>query len=152
MIKLEFTAAKPLYNNHRYNVIHSQSNYYLINKDSSFLGYFFFGLNWLMPQKAYILNKSQADDLLAHRVETKNRKVLSSILIVLMILIFNIVLPNLLTLFCASTSIENSQLIEIGNTFMKILSNRYIFLILLIILNSKYIKSSNSSIVIDRNA
>ncbi|MGX7119138.1 DUF443 family protein [Enterococcus rotai] len=134
MIKLEFTAAKPLYNNHRYNVIHSQSNYYLIDKDSSFLGYFFFGLNWLMPQKAYILNKSQADDLLAHRVETKNRKVLSSILIVLMILIFNIVLPKLLTLFYASTSIENSRIIEIGNTVMMIPPSRYIFMLLLITL------------------
>ncbi|XUD04093.1 hypothetical protein IGJ34_002062 [Enterococcus sp. AZ177] len=87
-----------------------------------------------MPQKAYILNKSQADDLLIHRVEAKNRKVLSSILIVLMILIFNIVLPKLLTLFYASTSIENSQLIEVGNTVMMIPSSRYIFMLLLITL------------------
>lgn len=87
MIKLNSLTIKTLYKNNRYSIIHSQSNYYLIDKDSSFLGYFFFGLNWLIPQKTYILNKSQADDLLINRVETKNRKVLSSILIVLMILI-----------------------------------------------------------------
>ncbi|MEI5991701.1 hypothetical protein A5881_003238 [Enterococcus termitis] len=134
MTKLNSVTIKTPYKNNRYSIIHSQSNYYLIDKDSSLLAYFFFGLNWLIPQKAYILNKSQAEDLLVHRVETKNRKMLSNILIVLIILIFNIVLSNLLTLFYASKSIENSQLIEIGNTLMMIPSSHYIFLLLLITL------------------
>ncbi|WP_430605064.1 DUF443 family protein [Enterococcus sp. DIV0840] len=63
-------------------MIHYHSNYYLIDKDSSWLGYFFFGLHWRIPQKAYIINESQAEDLLVHRVKTKKRKVLSCILIV----------------------------------------------------------------------
>uniref|UniRef100_UPI00403DD645 DUF443 family protein n=1 Tax=Enterococcus sp. DIV0849a TaxID=2230879 RepID=UPI00403DD645 len=53
-----------------------------MDKDSSWLGYFFFGLHWRIPQKAYIINESQAEDLLVHRVKTKKRKVLSCILIV----------------------------------------------------------------------
>uniref|UniRef100_UPI00403E1B49 DUF443 family protein n=1 Tax=Enterococcus sp. DIV0849a TaxID=2230879 RepID=UPI00403E1B49 len=66
MIKLNSVTIKQIYKNNRYKIICSQSNYYLIDKDSSVLGFFFFGLNWLMPQKAYILNKSQAEDLLVH--------------------------------------------------------------------------------------
>ncbi|WP_430604718.1 hypothetical protein IGL98_002390 [Enterococcus sp. DIV0840] len=49
-----------------------------------------------------------------------------------MILIFNIVLPNLLTLFYASSSLKKSQIIEIGNTIMMIPSSHYIFMLLLI--------------------
>ncbi|GGC77832.1 DUF443 family protein [Enterococcus wangshanyuanii] len=132
MIKLKLVSTKPIFKNNRYKLLYSGSNYYLIDKDKSWFAYIFFGLNWLIPQEVYTINKDIADDLMVQRTDVKQGVRGYHILMVIMIMIFNIASPYLLNTILLSKNVKYSQLYEMNSSLTIVPTNSYIFLMLLI--------------------
>ncbi|MBO0475414.1 DUF443 family protein [Enterococcus ureasiticus] len=123
---------KAPYKNNRYRVICSDSKQYLIDADSPWFGYVFFGLSWLVPQKAYILDERDADDLLVRHVDIKNNNKMSLIWLSLIILGFNIILPNLVNTFYRNSTIKYSQIHQFGDSVTIIPSTMHSLLLLIL--------------------
>ncbi|WP_375180221.1 DUF443 family protein [Enterococcus rotai] len=123
---------KALYKNNRYRVVCSNSKQYLIDADSPWFGYVFFWLRWLVPQKVYILDERDADDLLVHHVDIKNNNKMSLIWLSFIILGFNIILPNLVNIFYKNSTINYSQFHQFGDSVTVIPSTMHSLLLLLL--------------------
>lgn len=142
---MEKANVKSPYKNNRYRVVYSYSNCYLIDVDSSWLGYIFFGLNWLVPQKAYILEERDVDDLLAQHIEKRKYKKMSLILSTLAILLFNLILPTTINILYKHSDINYSQLHQFGNSIIEVPSITHSVLLLLSVSTSAVITRIISS-------
>lgn len=91
---MNFAYVKSIYKNNRYRVVDFNAQYYLMDVDASWLGYVFFGFNWLMPQKLYRINEMEKNDLLVQTVNTKTRKHSNILWLGLFVAVFTFVFPQ----------------------------------------------------------
>lgn len=129
---MEKATVKYLFKNNRYRVIHTNSNYYLIDVDHSILGYLFFVFNWLIPQKAYVITERDADDLIVNRTNAKKQNSLNLLGIGFMMIVFAIFMPKIFQYFDRSSA-TFGDLRRIGDIYFVMPSTTYILLLLVLI-------------------
>jgi uncharacterized membrane protein (TIGR01218 family) len=130
---MEKATVKYLFKNNRYRVIHTNSNYYLIDVDHSILGYLFFVFNWLIPQKAYVITERDADDLIVNRTYAKKQNSLNLLGIGFMMIVFALFIPKILQYFDRSSA-TFGDLRRIGDIYFIMPSNTYILFLLVLII------------------
>jgi uncharacterized membrane protein (TIGR01218 family) len=130
---MEKATVKYLFKNNRYRVIHTNSNYYLIDVDHSILGYLFFVFNWLIPQKAYVITERDADDLIVNRTYAKKQNSLNLLGIGFMMIVFALFIPKILQYFDRSSA-TFGNLRQIGDIYFIMPSNTYIIFLLVLII------------------
>lgn len=111
---------KLLYKNSRYRIILLDSEYYLIDLDKSIVGYVFFMLNWFVPQIIYKIDERTADDLIVQRIDDNDKKNLSWIKLMSVILVFNIVIPSVINSFNNTKDVTYNQLQQFGDNVLLI--------------------------------
>lgn len=130
---MEKATVKFLFKNNRYRVIHTKSNYYLLDVDHSIFGYLFFVFNWLIPQKAYLITERDADDLIVHHHNVKKQNNLNLLGIVLMMIISAVFIPKIFRYFDRST-VTMGDLRRIGDIYFFMPSpTNIIFLLVLVV-------------------
>lgn len=119
-----------IYKNNRYRVINSESKEYLIDADTSILGYICFALNWVVPQKVYSLNERDADDLKVQRVESHKLNGVHLAMLVLAIGVCNFLVPMWVRNAYSDSEITYQQILQMGDTLIAIPPMTYIVLML----------------------
>ncbi|WP_368668772.1 DUF443 family protein [Sporosarcina sp. 6E9] len=129
MVDLEKATVKSLFKNNRYRVIHTNSNYYLIDGDHSILGYLFFAFNWLIPQKAYAITERDADDLIVNRLNVKKQNSLNLFGIGFIMIVFALFIPKIFQYFDKSSA-TFGDLRRIGDIYFVMPSTTFILFLL----------------------
>ncbi|QUW21394.1 DUF443 family protein [Sporosarcina sp. Marseille-Q4063] len=123
---MEKATVKFLFENNRYRIIHTDSNYYLIDVDRSIWGYIFFVFNWMIPQKAYIITERDADDLMVHYHGVKAHNIFHLLGIGLMMIVFTVFIPKVFWHFGMKPTITFNDLRRIGDVIFVMPTATYI--------------------------
>lgn len=127
---MEKATVKFILKNNRYRLIHTKSNYYLIDADHSIWGYIFFFFNWFIPQKAYIIDERTADDLVVQRLNAKRQNSFPKFGIGIMMAVLAAFIPNIFQYFGSESKVTYEALHQFGDTLFVIPSTTYIIFLL----------------------
>lgn len=129
---MENGTVKTVFKNNRYKIVHSDLGYYLMDSDQSIIGYLCFVLNWIVPQKIYIIDEHIADDLLVHSInnEIRSKNKLFVVIIVLSIVFFQILSSEILH-YGSNSSTNYSQIYKFGDAALLMPSVGKVLLLLI---------------------
>lgn len=119
-----------IYKNNRYRVMDSEKKGYLMDADTSILGYICFALNWMVPQKVYQLNERNMNDLKVQHVESYKLNGIHLAMTVLAIGMGDFLVPMWVRNAYSHSEMTYQQILKMGDTLVAIPPTAYIVLIL----------------------